>query len=71
MVGIMNLGIELAGRMEAAIVIGLSLALSTGGRRCSLHHVAVDDLRHADMSTVGHEIECLCLNTGGCHRLPF
>jgi len=36
-----------------------------------LRNVAIDDLGETNVTTVGGEVECLGLNTGAIHNVPF
>lgn len=64
-----DLGIELAGRPDATTLRGQKeRRLKVRG---SLPNVAVDDLSHANVTTLGHEVEGLSLHTCRLHTNPF
>lgn len=64
-----DFGVELSGRMNAPKdCVSDDLREK---RPDSLPDIAINELSHGSHPVIAHEVECLCLDIGGVHCLPF
>lgn len=65
-----NLGVKLTCSLDTAVLL-ISNQIVSAGLQAFLRNIAVDDLRHRDVTTFRHEVKALRLHTRRRQVVPF